>query len=73
MSDHSPNFSIEEIRKLANSPTGQQLLQMLKQTDEAKLQKIVQQMNNGNLEGAKSSVSRLLSSQDQEFLRKFGG
>ena len=71
MYDHSPDFSIEQARKLANSPTGQQLLKMLQQADEAKLQKVMQQVSSGDLEGAKAAVSQLLSSeQGQKLLQK---
>jgi len=71
MYDHSPDFSIEQAKKLANSPTGQQLLKMLQQADEAKLQKVMQQVSSGDLEGAKAAVSQLLSSeQGQKLLQK---
>lgn len=71
MYDHSPDFSIEQARKLANSPTGQQLLKMLQQADEAKLQKVMQQVSSGDLEGAKAAVSQLFSSeQGQKLLQK---
>ena len=73
MQDHCPEFSMEEAMRLANSPTGQQLLQMLQNADNAKLQKVVQQVNSGDLEGAKAAVSQLFSStQGQDLLRKLG-
>ena len=70
----SENFSTEEVRRMATSPAGQQLLTLLKNADGTTLQNAAQQAASGNLEDAKKTLAPLLSSpQIQALLRQLGG
>lgn len=55
------NFSMEEVARLAQSDTAQQLLALLKQQNGDVLQQAMQQASAGNIAGVKETVSRLLS------------
>ena len=47
MEKNNPNFSMEEVLRLAKSPAGQQLMAMLKQQDSNKLEQAALQYWNG--------------------------
>lgn len=57
-------FSMEDIMKLAASPTGQQLAAMLRQSSPESMQLAVQKAAAGDLEGAKAAISGFI--QDPE-------
>ena len=60
-----PNeFSMQELMRLAQSPAGKQLIQLLKSKDPGQLQEVITQAQNGNYEQAKNGISSLLGSED---------
>jgi len=70
----SQNFSTEEIMRLAQSPAGQQLIALLRQSDPAKLQQAVTQAQSGDFTNAGQTLSAMLSSpQAQQLLKDLGG
>lgn len=74
MQKKSQDFSMEELIRLAQSPTGQQLLAMLRQGDSVKLQQAVTQAKTGNYSQASQTLSTMLSSPEaQRLLKELGG
>ena len=60
MEQNSGNFSMQDAMRLAKSPAGQQLLEMIRKADSAKLQQAVNQFRSGDAEGAKNALSDIL-------------
>ena len=54
MEQNSGNFSMQDAMRLAKSPAGQQLMEMIKKADSAKLQQALNQFRSGDAEGAKT-------------------
>ncbi len=74
MQKKNKDFSMEEVMRLAKSPAGQQLLAMLQQGDNAKLQQAVTQAKTGDYSQASQTLSGLLSSPEaQKLLKELGG
>lgn len=74
MQKKNQDFSMEEVMRLAKSPAGQQLLAMLQQGDNAKLQQAVTQAKTGDYSQASQTLSGLLSSPEaQKLLKELGG
>ena len=68
------DFSKEDIMRLAQTPAGQQLIAMLKQTDTARLQQAITQAQTGDLAQASQTLSALLSSPEaQKLMKQLGG
>lgn len=61
---------LNQIMKLAQSPAGQQLLNMLRKQDTQSLQKAAQMAASGNYTQAKSILSSMLTSSEAEQLIK---
>ena len=73
MQKKSQDFSTEEIMGLAQSPAGQQLIALLRQSDPAKLQQAVTQAQSGDFSNAGQTLHDLLSSpQAQKLLKELG-
>ena len=73
MQKNSQDFSMQEALRLAQSPAGQQLLAMLRNTDSAQMQKIMEQTASGDYAGASQALNALLSSaQAQQLLKDLG-
>lgn len=73
MQKNSEDFSMQEALRLAKSPAGQQLLAVLRQTDNARLQNILEQASAGNYAQAKAALDPLLASEEaQELLKQLG-
>ena len=70
-----PNeIPMQELLRLAKSPAGQQLIQLLQTKDPGQLQQAVMQAQSGNYQQAKESLSSILGSEDvREILEKMGG
>lgn len=67
-------FSMQEAMRMAESPAGQQLLAILKQSGGADLQKAMSSAASGNFDQAKSALSSLLADpQVAELLKQLGG
>ncbi len=74
MQKKSQDFSMEEVMRLAKSPAGQQLIAMLKQKDNAKLEQAVAQAKGGDYSHASQTLSAMLSSPEaQRLLKELGG
>ncbi len=74
MQKNNQDFSLDEIMRLAKSPAGQQLLAMLKQSDNEKLEQAVSQAKTGNYTQASQTLSTMLSSPEaQKLLKELGG
>lgn len=67
-------FSMQDAAKLANSPEGKQLLNLLQKSGSNNLQDAVTQAKSGNYEQAKQILTPLLSSPEvQKLLQQLGG
>ena len=73
MEKKSQDFSIQEAKRLAQTPEGKKLMAMLQQKDDGKLQKAMAEASAGNYKEAGSLLSSLLSSPEaQQLIRKLG-
>lgn len=74
MEKKNQDFSMEEIMRLAKSPAGQQLIAMLKQRDNTKLEQAVTQAKSGDYSQATQTLKTMLSSPEaQRLLKELGG
>jgi len=74
MQKNSNNFSMQEALRLANSPAGQQLLSLLRQSDPEALQKVMQQASSGNYSQAQEILAPLLASEEvKKLIQQMGG
>ena len=74
MQEKNQEFSMEEVMRLAKSPAGQRLLDMLQQGDSTKLEQAVSQAKSGNYSSAGQTLSAMLSSPEaQKLLKELGG
>ncbi len=65
MEKNSHNFSMEDAKKIANSPAAQQLIAMLQQTNSTELQKAMDLASAGDVQSAGKIINKLLSGSDQ--------
>lgn len=73
MQKKSQDFSMEDIMRAAQSPAGQQLIALLKKSDNGELEQAAQQAKTGNYaEAAEVLRSILSSSQAQALLKELG-
>ena len=70
MGRKSGDFSMEDAKRLAGSPAGQQLLAMLRGADPERLQQVVQQASSGNYQQAGQMLRQLLSSSEAQTLMR---
>ena len=69
----SGEFSMEDAVRFVNSPAGQQLLTMLKNSGDPALRTAMEQAAKGDLTGAKESLSAIAASEEiQQILKKTG-
>ena len=74
MDKFSQNFSKEDIMNLAKSPAGQQLIAMLRQTDNTKLEQAVSQAKTGDYAQAGETLRHILSTPEaQRLMKELGG
>ena len=74
MQKNSQNFSMQEALRLANSPAGQQLLALLRETDSARLEQAAAEVSSGDYTKASKTLGSLLSSPEiQKLLKELGG
>ena len=67
-------FSMEQAMAFAASPAGQQLIRILQQNSGADFTKVQEYAAAGNMEGAKSELSSLLTDPKiLTILKQFGG
>ena len=70
MEKKSQEFSIKEAKRLAETPAGKQLAQLLQQTDQQMLNDIVSKAKKGNYQDATAQLQQLLSSPQAQALIK---
>ena len=74
MQKNSQDFSMQEALRLAKSPAGQQLLAMLQNSDNQKLQQAMDQASSGDYTRASQTIRNLLSSPEaKKLLEELGG
>ena len=74
MQKNSQDFSMQEAMRLANSPAGQQLLELLKHSDAEKMQQAASQAAAGDYANAAQTLSALLASPEaQALMKQLGG
>ena len=66
--------SIREAMRMAQTPAGKQLIQMLRSSGDANLQKAMSSAASGDYAGAKQALSAILSNPEaQKLLQQMGG
>lgn len=70
MEKKSQEFSMKEALRLAQSPAGQQLQQLLQQADQQTLNSALSQAQQGNYEDAARQIRALMSSPQAQALLK---
>jgi len=74
MEKNSGNLNIQKAMELANSPTGQQLLSLLRSSDPEKLEQATQNAESGDYSGALDALQGFLSDpQARALLKQLGG
>lgn len=74
MQKNADRFSMQEVMRLAQSDTGQQLLALLKRENGAALQQAMDQAAAGDYAQVQKTMSSLLTSPEaQALLRQLGG
>ena len=73
MEKKSQDFSIHQAKRLARTPEGQQLMHMLQQGDQDRLQTAMAEAASGNYKAAGDILGSLLSSPEaQKLIRQLG-
>ena len=74
MEKKSQDFSIKEAQRLANSPAGKELMELLQRGDSAAVQKAMGLAAAGDYAAAGKTLNALLSSPEaQKLIHKLGG
>lgn len=74
MKKNSPDFSMENAKKLASSPDGQELIKTLRQSDASAMREAARQIQSGNYQEAQQALGAVLNDPKvQALLRKLGG
>ena len=74
MEKKSQDFSIQEAQRLAKSPAGKQLMQMLQQQDPSQLQRAMDLASAGNYKEAGKMLQSLLASPEaRKLMQQLGG
>ncbi len=73
MEKKSQEFSMKEAKRLAGTPAGKELAQLLQQTDQQALNDVVAKAKQGNYQDAAAKLQQLLSSpQAQALIKELG-
>ena len=73
MEKKTQDFSMEEAKRLAQTPEGQKLMAILQQKDSGQLQKAMEAASAGNYQQAGSLLQALLSSPEaRQLIKKMG-
>lgn len=74
MQKKNQDFSMEDVMRLAKSPAGQQLMQMLQKGDSAAVEQAISAAKAGNYAKASQALSAMLSSPEaQKLMEELGG
>lgn len=68
MAKNSQDFSVKEAQRLAKTPEGQKLMQLLQQKDSGQLQQALEKASAGHYKEAGSILQALLSSPEAKAL-----
>ena len=73
MQNNSQNFSIPDMKRIAQSQAGKELLSLLKQENSAELEQIANLASSGNISQAKNILQQMLnSSEAHRLIQKLG-
>ena len=68
------NFSMEDTKKLVDSPAGKQLFSLLQQSGNINMEKVMEQASNGNYTTVKEMLAPMLKKPEiQMLIRQLGG
>ena len=70
MEKKSQEFSVQEAKRLANTPAGKQLAQLLQQSDPRALNAALSKAKEGNYQDAAAQLQQLLSTPQAQALLK---
>lgn len=71
MQKNSPDFSLQELMRLANTDAGKQLLSIVSQMDASQRSQAMSQAASGDMAAARQTLSQLLTSpQVQQLLKQ---
>ncbi len=74
MEKKSQDFSMDDVRRVANSPAGQQLMALLQRTDSEKMALAQQQAASGDYADASRTLRSMLTSPEvRKLMKKLGG
>ena len=74
MQEKNQNFSMDALMKMAKSPAGQQLIAMLKNQDNSKLEQAAAQAKSGDYAQASQTLSAMLSTPEaKKLMKELGG
>ena len=74
MDNNSKSFSMQDAMKLANTPTGKQLLNQLQKSNPKELEQAMTQAAQGDYSNLSQTLKPLLASQEiQKLLKQLGG
>ena len=74
MEKKSQDFSMEDVKRIAKSPAGQQLMALLQQQNSDAVAQATAQAKAGNFSQAGQTLSALLSSPEaQKLMKELGG
>ena len=74
MQKNSEDLSMQDALRIAKSPAGQQLLELLKRNNTGQIDTAMQHVAAGNYDQAKESMAALLSSPEvKKLLEQLGG
>lgn len=71
---HDPNNDLSEAMRLAHSPAGKQLMELLRKNDSVQLQNALEKACAGDFSQAKDAINAFLSTPDAKaLLEQLGG
>lgn len=74
MDNNFDKKALQQAKEMANSPAGQELLQLMKNMDADTLKKVMNQASSGDFSQMASSLAPFLNSDKvQELLKQMGG
>lgn len=74
MQQNDRNFSMQDAMRMAATPAGQQLIALLKQSDQTALNQAMEQAKKGDYSQIKETLSPLLASEEvRKLLQQLGG
>ena len=73
MQKNSHDFNLQEAMRLAKSPAGKQILQMLQQSDQDVIQQASSMAKTGNYSQAINLIKKILSTPEgQKIMKEYG-